>query len=1032
MLAGRSMLQPVLLLAVVASAAAFWPTAATAEDRVRFNRDIRQLLSDNCFACHGPDANTREADLRLDARENAVEGGAIRPGNASESEVIRRITSSDPDLVMPPPKSHKTLTPQQKSLLTRWIAEGAEYEGHWAYLPPVKAEVPAGASAIDHLMEKHWKERGLEPVDRADRRTLVRRLTFDLIGLPPTADEVDQFVADERPDAYDRLVSRLLASPHYGERMAIAWLDVVRFADTIGYHSDTPRNVYPYRDYVIRAFNGNKPFDHFTVEQLAGDLLPESTQEQKVASAFNRLLLTTEEGGAQAKDYEARMLGDRVRAVGTVWLGQTLGCCQCHDHKFDPIATRDFYTMGAFFADIQEPIIGRREAGMNVPTEDQSRKLADLQQQVAAVQTDFDGPHPELAEAFAKWQAEQLARLAAAGAWQTVKPTKVSGTGKVKLQAADDGSVLASGANPDTTNYTFEAAIDQKGMLGLRLEALPDDSLPSKGPGRAGNGNFVVTEVTAVLRKADGQTAPLRFASAIASFEQMVAGDKHPDGRWSAASTIDGDARDPKAGWAVLPEVGKPQQLLLALAEPVDLAAAEPLVVEIRQQHGNGKHTLGKFRLSVTASADDLKMAPAPAPPREVVDLLKVPAEQRNADQTRQLFGHFKAASEELAPLRQRLDDARKAVTRFEESLPKCLISVSMPSPRTVRILPRGDWQNDSGEIVAPALPGFLTKAQPAGDRRLNRLDLARWIVSPENPLTARVFANRLWKQFFGTGLSRNTDDLGSQGEWPTHPELLDWLAVEFRESGWNVQHLVQLIVSSRAYQLSSVPTADLVARDPLNRELARQNRYRFDAELVRDNALAIAGLLDGRIGGPSVKPYQPAGYWENLNFPVRDYDASGGADQYRRGLYTWWQRSFLHPSLLAFDAPTREECCADRTRSNIPQQALVLLNDPTYVECARALAVRTLAAKDQTPEQRIQWLWRTALQRTPTTAEADALRTLYGKHLEEFQKDPSRSAALLAVGNARPPEGIDAAELAAWTSAARVVLNLHEVITRN
>ena len=747
---------------------------AFAEDKIVFNRDIRPLLSDNCFACHGPDEKQRKAKLRLDVRANAVEHGAIVPGKNSESELVSRVFSTDRELVMPPPESNKRLTTAQKDLLKKWIAQGAPYQGHWAYEPPVKPAIPAGANAIDHLIGLQLAANGLPPAPEADRRTLARRLSFDLLGLPPKSEEVEAFVADKSPEAYGKYVEKLLASPHYGERMAMTWLDWVRFADTIGYHSDTPRNVWPFRDYVIRSFNTNKQFDRFTVEQLAGDLLPNPTQETKVASAFNRLLLTTEEGGAQAKDYEARMLGDRVRAVGTVWLGQTIGCAQCHDHKFDPIKARDFYSLGAFFADIQEPIIGGREPGMPVVDDAQTKELARLKE----------------------------------------------------LEAS-------------TKNAT-----------GL----------------------------------------------------------------------------------------------------------------------------IGKLTASVV----------------------------------------------------------KKVVTDYEYQLPKCLVSVSMANPRTVRILPRGNWLDDSGTVVTPAFPAFLTKSAPPDGRRLNRLDLANWIVARENPLTARVFVNRLWKQFFGVALSKATDDLGSQGDWPTNPELLDWLAVEFIDRGWDVKQMIRTIVTSRAYKMASVPSPEALAKDPDNRLLSRQNRFRMDAEFVRDNALSVSGLLTPTIGGPSVRPYQPDGYWENLNFPVRQYYADKGEDQYRRGLYSWWQRSFLHPSLLAFDAPTREECAADRTRSNIPQQALVLLNDPSYVEASRAFAVRILKQGGADTATRVKWAYRQALQREPRLEELKVVSALVEKHRKEYVADKPATTALLKVGFAPPPTDMDAAELAAWSNAARVLLNLHESITRN
>lgn len=817
--------------------------------RVGFNRDIRPILSDNCFACHGPDKNKRIAGFRLDVREEALGRGVIVPGNPERSSLITRVMASD-GRMMPPASFHKTLTAEQKSLLKRWIAQGAPYEDHWAYQPPQRPVVPkltdpryAARNPIDALVRSRLKDKGLLPSPEADRRTLIRRLYFDLLGLPPSPAEVAAFVNDRSPDAYEQLVDRVLKNPHYGERMAQSWLDVVRYADTIGYHSDTGRNVWPYRDWVIRSFNENKPFDRFTIEQLAGDLLPDATQETRVGSAFNRLLLTTEEGGAQAKDYEARMLTDRVRAVGATWLGQTTGCAQCHDHKFDPFTARDFYSLGAFFADIQEPIIGHPEDGMLVTTSEQQQQLAKLDAEAAAARAFL----PQLKEAQTKWEGE--------------------------VRAA---------------NF-----------------ALPELAADSKAP--------------------------------------------------------EGDKK--RAG--------------------------------------------------------------------QVVSALKKEAPARNGAEQRVVEEYFRTRA--AHPFKAELDAlnrAEKARNDYFNALPKCLVSVSGQNKRTVRILPRGNWMDESGEVVKAALPHYLPGPKIEG-REPTRLDLAQWLVSRDNPLTARTVMNRMWKQFFGTGLSKVLDDLGAQGEPPVNPALLDWLASEFMDSGWDVKHMVRTIVTSATYRQTSVARPDLLAKDPYNRELARQSAFRLDAELVRDNALAVSGLLVPEIGGPSVKPYQPAGYWENLNFPVREWAADAGESQYRRGLYTWWQRSFLHPSLLAFDAPSREECAADRTRSNIPQQALVLLNDPTYVEAARAFAARILKEAPSAPEARLNWAWQRALQRNPRAAEMATVRGLLDQQLATYRADPKAAGELLKVGFAPVPAGQDPAELAAWTHVARVLLNLHEAITR-
>ncbi len=839
------------------------PTATAGADErplpraIDFNRDVRPILSENCYACHGPDKNKRKAHLRLDTRDGlftAARGAApVVPGRPGDSELYRRVTAADPAERMPEPKSGKSLSPRQLAVLRRWIEQGAPWKGHWAYLPPQHPAAPAVENAhsarnpVDAFLLAGVQGAGLHPAPQADRVTLIRRLSFDLVGLPPAPADVDAFVQDPRPDAYERLVDRLLASPHYGERMAEYWLDLVRYADSIGYHSDNPMPVAPYRDYVIRAFNANMPFDRFTVEQLAGDLLPGATREQRVASAYNRLLQTTEEGGAQPKEYEAKYAADRVRNVSTVWLGTTMGCCQCHDHKFDPFTTRDFYRLAAFFADIREAAVGRREPGMPVPDAYQEAELGRLEARIAALNQELATATPALARAQAAWEA--------------------------RLGAATAAALLLPG----------------------RLTA------------------------------------------------------------------------------AVL---------------------------------------LG-----------------APALPPEVRAALAVPAGRRSRRQREALAAHYRRIAPLLAPVRAELARQEKRKAALLEAVPKTLVAMAGP-PRVVRILPRGNWMDESGEVVQPAIPATFGALRVRG--RATRLDLARWLVAPDNPLTARVFVNRVWKLFFGQGLCKTLEDLGSQGDWPANPELLDWLAVEFRAGGWDVKRLVRRLVTSDAYRRSSRGDAELLARDPDNRLFARQARFRLDAEIVRDNALAVSGLLVERIGGPSVKPYQPAGYWDALNFPPRVYHADHGDRQYRRGLYTHWQRSFLHPSLQAFDAPTREECTAERPRSNLPQQALVLLDDPTYVEAARVFAERIIREGGGGVHARLHWAFRQALSRAPAPAEEHVLTDLLVQHSRAYGADREAARRLVRVGDWRPAVGVDPAELAAWTSVARVILNLHETITRD
>ncbi len=775
-----------MLTPVVASAAAPLP------ETVQFNRDIRPILSNNCYTCHGPDEGTREADLRFDVEESVFshDPAVIVRGMPTQSEIIARVLSTDVDVKMPPPESHKELTPREIELLKLWVKQGAKWEGHWSFIPPVRAKAPEVKDTefvkndIDRFILAQLATQKLPHSAPADKVTLARRLFFDLTGLPPTPQQVQTFVEDTSPDAVANLVKRLFASPHYGERMAMYWLDVVRYADSNGYHSDEARKSAPYRDYVIEAFQKNTPYDKFVTDQLAGDLAENPTVEQKIASGFNMLLQTTNEGGAQEKEYLAKYSADRVRNTASIFLGTTLGCAECHDHKFDPFTQRDFYSFAAFFADIKERGRGNPPS-YPVATTAHKQELAEID---AAIET-------------------------------------------ARQEAAD-------------------AADPQKPELQKKLKGL---------------------------------------------------------------------------------------------------------------------------------------------------------------------------------------EAQRKAVAA---AMPKTLMTVT-GKPRTIRLLPRGDWMNESGPEMQPGTPGFLPAMDVTG-RRATRMDLAKWIVDRRNPLTARAMVNRLWKLFFGHGLAHPLDDLGAQGAWPTHPQLLDWLAVEFMESGWDIRHIVELMVTSGAYQQTSKPTAEMLAADPGNKWFARQSRFRLDAEMVRDNALAVSGLLVRKIGGRSVKPYQPAGYWRHMNFPRRTWQQDSGEDLYRRGLYTWWQRMFLHPSMLAFDAPSREECTVERPRSNTPQQALVLLNDPTYVEAARAFAVRIAkhpAGSDtdssQSIRQRINWAMMQTLSREGQPAELQLLETIYQQHLKSYQADVDAAKKLTSTGAAPLPEKLDPAQHAAWTSVARVILNLHETITR-
>lgn len=1011
-----------------------------------FVRDVRPILADKCYACHGPDQGTREANLRFDTLEGAMVdlGGykAIVPGQPSDSELVKRISSSGDD-VMPPADHPKQLSPEEKQTLTEWIRQGAAWQAHWAYTAPLRhptpkvfGELTQAASFIDAFVLGKLNANQLEPSPEADRRTLLRRLSFDLIGLPPTVEELRDFENDTAANAYEAVVDRLLRSPHLGERLAVYWLDLVRYADTVGYHGDQDVSISPYRDYVINAFNDNMPFDQFTREQLAGDLLDNPTQWQQVASGYNRLGMMSAEGGVQPEEYLAKYAADRVRNASTVWMGSTLGCAECHDHKFDPFTAKDFYQFAAFFADITErglysganrdgnwgPFVKVADVGFEEQVAPMRERIAELQTLVSTTTSALDSSRK-------LWEQEQIQLLRQ---WQSLQPSAAKALRKTKLTIAADGSVLASGANPDQNTYTVDFEQPLKNVRAIRIDVLPHESLPQQGPGRAGNGNFVISEVRAIANtKTDDesdQEVPIQFARARASIEQQ-AGSDNPYGKWSALSTIDQDEKGSSWGWAILPDTGKPNTLILEFGESL---TCDSLSIVIEQNHTNPKHTLGHFRIAASTSE-----------PTEEVKSLAISANIKNAllaaqrtnEQNDALTQLYLSIAPELEPARNELAALEEQLAELTEMHTRSSLVTVATEPREMRVLNRGNWMDKTGEVVKPGLPEFLAPnylAQMDTRVRATRLDLANWLVSAENPLTARVFVNRLWKLLFGVGLSKVLDDVGSQGEAPSHPELLDTLAVEFVESGWDVKHIIKLMVMSNTYRQSSLVRQDLRSIDPYNRLLARQSRFRLDAETIRDNALSVSGLLVHKLGGRSAKPYQPAGLYRHLNFPAREYQPDRDLNQYRRGVYTHWQRQFLHPAMQAFDAPAREECTAERPRSNTPLAALVLLNDPSYVEAARKFAERVLTEGGSDLDQRLDWMLLHALSRTPTATEKQVLGRLIESEQDNYQANPDAAEELMRNGLAEPRPGLELSELAAWTAATRAVFNMHEMVTRN
>jgi hypothetical protein len=944
------------------------------------------------------------------------------------------------------------------------VAEGAKYEGHWSYLPVVRPATSKTAvgNPIDAFIGKRLAKAGLQPSPLADRRTLIRRVSLDLTGIPPTPQEIDAFLADPSPTAYQKVVDRLLASPRFAEKQTMHWLDAVRYADTVGFHSDLPYPIWPYRDYVLRSFRDNKPFDLFTREQLAGDLMANASTEQKVASAFNRLNRVSPEGGLQPKEYMAKYAADRVRTVSTVWLGSTLGCAECHDHKFDPFTAKDFYSMKAFFADILETglaeDVGPRAWGskLDLPTEQQQRQRESLSWKLARAREDLDAEAEVLTES-KTWEADILRQYqTGALTWKYQRPISAESANGAKLtiyndqpvesryyaqgsgrseQVPGNGLILASGPNPDNETYTITLKPGEGVWTALGVEAVHDESLPSHRVAR-GSDRLVLTDVEAEL---NGKT-PQKLTFVLATASQAT---DPPD--YHAMTTIDGNSA---TGWGVANN-GSSGNLFLALrfGSKVRTEAGSTITVRLRHDSEYRKATIGRVRLALSSAEHSWPQPESRRPRAEtgkgglttaVLTALQAAPEKRSDAQKKALLEYYKWISPTLQAQVIEVAKLEAALGRLEAEIPEVVVTQAT-RPEITRILPRSNWMDESGEIVGPAVPAFLGKLN-TGERRATRLDLANWLVSPSNPLTARVFVNRLWRQFFGTGISKMLDDVGSQGEWPEHMELLDWLAAEFMQPSWKAQgthpwdvnHIIRTIVSSQAYRQSSKGNPKLNERDPENRLLARQSRFRVDAETVRDVALSVSGLLNEKFGGPSVRPYQPDGYLGALNFPKRDYSASRGGDLYRRGVYTFWQRTFLHPSMTTLDAPTREECSVTRVNSNTPLQSLLLLNDPIYVEAARVFAQNILRSGAPALRDRIDWAFLRAVGRKPGAEERSTLAELYQKNLARFRANPADGEKLIRVGDAPGAASANPAELAAMTMVARTILNLHETITRD
>ncbi|MBM3880025.1 MAG: DUF1553 domain-containing protein [Verrucomicrobia bacterium] len=1000
------------------------------EAAVDFARDIAPIFVKRCTECHGPD--TQRSGLRLDQRAGVFrpdrpEQTILVPGDAAASELWRRVTTRDPDDVMPP--KGERLRPEQIEALRAWIDAGAEWpeddpSRHWAFVPPTRPALPAVEQAawtrnpVDRFILVRLEQEGLAPSPEADRATLIRRLSLDLTGLPPSWAEVETFLRDSGPGAYERVVDRLMASPHYGEHLARWWLDLARYADSNGYQVDLARSIWPYRDWVIRAFNRNLPFDRFTIEQLAGDLLPRATLDQRIATGFHRNSKINDEGGGDAEEYRTKAVKDRVATTATAWLGMTMMCAECHTHKYDPISHEEYYRFYAFFNNTADGGNHSVEPTIPVPPPNWTGQLEYLRSQLDRVQRELAAAEGSWATGQAAW--EQRLREAPE-VWAPLALTDAVSTGGSSYTNLADGSLLATGSNPIYDTILVQAETSLTNVMALLLEVLPDPSLPKGGPGRWGQtGNFILDELAVwavpVVGEAGGSTN-LVFAGAEADWEQTY---------YRAEHAIDGN---PKTGWAIGPRFGQRHFLIARLREPVGYAGGTRLGFRMDHYHGNS-HTLGRFRLSVTTVADPEALWPLDPDVRAV---LTVPAAERTADQGRALADHYRTVSPAVRRLERELFRLNQRESELATTKHTTLVLQELAKPRETYVHLRGNFLSP-GPTVTAGVPAVLPRL-PAGEPA-NRLSLARWLMAPEHPLTARVTVNRLWERFFGTGLVATSEDFGKQGEAPSHPRLLDWLAVQFQQSGWDLKALQRLLVSSAAYRQQSVSTPRLLEVDPYNRLLARGPRFRLDAEAIRDQALAVSGLLNRDVGGPSVFPVQVANLWKEIGFlrpeiGMDEWPTSYGPDLYRRGLYTFWRRVCTYPTFATFDAPSRDVCVSRRPRTNTPLQALAGLNEPTLLEAARVFAQRILEEGGAGPGERVQFAFRTCLGRSPTAAERERLLSFVHQQREHFNREPDEAARLVRVGSAPLAPGQPASELAAWLLVANVLLNLDETLTK-
>ncbi len=977
-------------LAIILTTALYLKVSGVLLAEIDFNKDIKPILSENCYYCHGPDENKRKAKLRLDDFKDATaeKNGsiAIVPNNPEESELYHRIISDDPDEVMPPPEAKIKLTEDQKKLLTEWIKSGAKYDEHWAFIKAEKPKLIKTQHPIDELVQKTLKDSNFSQSPQADPETLIRRLSLDLTGLPPSPDKIDKFVNDNSPEAYDNLVTDLLNSKAYGERMTWDWLDASRYADSNGYQGDSERTMWPWRDWVIKAFNENMPFDKFTVWQIAGDLLPNATEEQKLATGFLRNHPINGEGGRIAEENRVDYVMDMTETTGTVWMGLTFNCCRCHDHKFDPITQKEYYQLSAFFN--QTPLNGGGRSGQMEPvllvqSDEQKEEIKNTEGELLALDKKIkerkitvENEGPQIKED---------------PNWKILSPDDFKANTQ-KLTVQKDYSILASGENPKNDTYTIKAKTDISEISSLRLEALMDPTMTGGGLARSDSGNFVLTGFEAsIIKEGLKEPAPLIIGSAEATFEQ---------GSYKISTSYDGNS---ETGWAVHQGkiVDKDHEAVFRLKEKITAGKGTTIQFVLRHDSQNANHNLGRFRLSISEKSD--------APLNKG---------SRNLDA-------------QLAELNQKRKELNDRLRNQKKSGPKVMIMKDMDKVRTTYILDKGSYEK-RGEEVSMGTPNALPPMPENFPK--NRLGLAQWIISPDNPLTSRVIVNRFWQQIFGIGLVKTAEDFGTQGETPANQEILDYLATTFIESGWNVKELMRLIVNSDTYKQSSKATKvtesdSNYSLDPDNRFLSRGPRFRMPSWMLRDNALAASGLLVPKIGGNPVNTYQPEGVWEEASFGKKRYSRDNGENLYRRGLYTFWRRIIAPPAF--FDNSNRSTCNVKPFLTNTPLHALYMFNDVTFVEASRALAEIAITSTNDNDLDRLNFIFKRLLARPPIASEQEILLKALNRSRQSYTKDPGLASQFLSVGEKPINDKINQVEHAAWTATSLAVMNLDEAVTK-